>query len=162
MWQPAYFRWVVLPQRWRDLGFDFLWTRANLPLWGLSFGLLLCVIAAALLIILRRRQSRWRFALFLLAPLCLVLLYLNLSSAYYRDPRTRSQQTALHEALAYVEDTSAPDDILLLPGNDYGDFVLNYQTSAAPRVVVLPRPLAQASSDRQPAAVISNNPNNWF
>ena len=32
--QPRYFRWVVLPQRWKDLGFEFLWTRANLPVWG--------------------------------------------------------------------------------------------------------------------------------
>ena len=35
--QPRFFRWFVLPGRWRDLGFEFLWTRANLPLWGLSF-----------------------------------------------------------------------------------------------------------------------------
>ena len=162
MWQPAYFRWTVLPQRWPDLGLDFLWMRANLPLWGLSFGLLLGVLAAALLILLRRRHSRWRFAPLLLTPLCLVVLYLNLSSAYFRDPRTRSQQAALHEALAYLEAASTPDDILLLPGNDYGNFVLNHQTSTTPRVVVLPRPLAQAASDRQPAKVISNNPNSWF
>ena len=162
MWQPAYFRWTVLPQRWPDLGFDFLWTRANLPLWGYSFALLLGLLATALLVLLRRRQSRWRFAPLLLTPLCLIVLYLNLSSAYYKDPRTRSQQAALHEALAYLEASAAPDDILLLPGNDYGDFVLNHWTSAAPRVIVLPRPFAQAASDRQPAKVISSNPNSWF
>lgn len=162
MWQPAYFRWTLLPQRWPDLGLDFLWTRANLPVWGLSFALLVCLLAAALLILLRCRQSRWIHALLLLPPLCLVILYLNLSSAYYKDPRTRSQQTALHEALAYLEASSAPDDILLLPGNDYGNFVLNHQTSATPRVIVLPRPVAQAASDRQPAKVISSNPNSWF
>ncbi|MYD11421.1 MAG: phospholipid carrier-dependent glycosyltransferase [Chloroflexi bacterium] len=162
MWQPAYFRWTVLPQRWADLGIDFLWTRANLPLWGLSFALLLCVIAATLVALLRRRGRRWKIAPLLLTPLCLVVLYLNLNSAYRKDPRTRSQQTALHEALAYLEDSSTPDDILLLPGNDYGNFLLNYQTSAKPRVIVLPRPLAQAASDRQPAEVHSSNPNDWF
>ena len=89
-------------------------------------------------------------------------MYLNLSSAYYKDPRTNSQQTALHEALAYLEDASASDDILLLPGNDYGNFILNHHIAAAPRVIILPRPLAQAASDRQPAKVVSNNANSWF
>lgn len=162
MWQPAYFRWSVLPQRWPDLGFDFLWTRANLPLWGAGFGLLLCLIAATLLLQLRRRHSKWRFASLLLAPLCLTAVYLNLSSAYFKDPRANSQQTALHEALAYLEESSTPDDILLLPGNDYGNFILNHQTAATLRVIVLPRPLAQAASDKQPAKVVSKNANSWF
>lgn len=162
MWQPAYFRWVALPQRWQDLGFDFLWTRANLPLWGLSFGLLLFVISATLLRVLYRRGSKLRFASLILAPLSLAFLYVNLRSAYFADPRSNSQQTALHEALAYLEESSAPGDVLLAPGNDYGDFILNHHVSATPRVIILPRPLAQAASDRQPAEVLSNNLNSWF
>ena len=162
MWQPEYFRWVLLPQRWQDLGFDFLWARAQLPLWAISFGLLIFVISTTLILLLRRRQSRLRFASLALAPLCLATLYLNLSAAYTMDPRTNSRQTALHEALAYLEDSSRPGDILLLPGNDYGNFILNHHTSATPRVIVLPRPLAQAASDKQPAQVISNNFNSWF
>lgn len=162
MWQPAYFRWFLLPQRWQDLGFDFLWTRADLPLWGLSFGILTAVILVALLSLIRRRQSKWRFASFALAPLCLAAIYLNLGSAYYKDPRSNSQQVGLHEALAFLEKASGPNDVLLLPGNDYGNFILNHHASTAPRVIVLPRPLAQAASDRQPAAVVSNNANSWF
>lgn len=162
MWQPAYFRWTVLPQRWQDLGFDFLWTRANLPLWGFSFGLLICLITATLLFLLHRRQNKWRFASVLLTPLCLAAVYLNLASAYDKDPRTNSRQTALHEALAYLEEGATPDDILLLPGNDYGNFFLNHHLAATPRVIVLPHPLAQAASDRQPAKILSNNANSWF
>ena len=162
MWQPAYYRWVVLPQRWQDLGFDFLWTRANQPAWGISFGLLSGVTLAAVYFALRRRQGAWRFASLLLAPLCLSAVYFNLAAAYFKDPRTNSAQAALHEALAYLAETSAPDDVLLLPGNDYGNFFLNHHTRAAPRVIVLPRPLAQAASDKQPATVVSNNPYSWF
>ncbi len=162
MWQPTYFRWVVLPSRWPDLGFDFLWTRANLPLWGVTFGLLVCVIAAALLFQLRGRPGKWRFASLILTPLCLAAVYLNLRSAYDRDPRTNSQQAALHEALDYLEEAAGPNDVLLLPGNDYGNFILNHHVAATPRVIVLPRPLAQAASDRQPARVVSNNVNSWF
>ena len=51
---------------------------------------------------------------------------------------------------------------MLLSSNDYGGFVLNHFDGAWPRAVVLPRPLAQAASDRQPAQVVSNNPNSWF
>lgn len=162
MWQPVYFRWAVLPQRWQDLGFDFLWTRANLPIWGISFGLLICATSAAAYFALYGRRSMWRLSGLFLTPLCLAVIYLNLSAAYFNDPRANSQQTALHEALAYMEESSAPGDVLLLPGNDYGNFILNHQTGAGPRAIVLPRPLAQAASDKQPAAVVSNNANSWL
>ncbi len=162
MWQPAYFRWFVLPQRWQDLGFDFLWARANLPLWGISFALLILVITATLILLLQRRLNKLRFASLFLTPLCLAAVYLNLSSAYFKDPRSNSQQKALHEALDNLERSSSPDDILLLPGNDYGNFILNHHTGANPRVIVLPRPLAQAASDSQAAQVVSNNANSWF
>ncbi len=162
MWHPAYFRWALLPQRWQDLGLDFLWTRGQLPFWGVSFVLLISLIAASLLLLLRRRKSKWRFAALLLAPLCLAATFLNLRSAYDKDPRTNSQQAALHEALAWLEDSTAPGDILLLPGNDYGNFILNHHTSASPRAIILPRPPAQAASDRQPAQLVSKNPNSWL
>ena len=162
MWQPAYFRWVTLPQRWPDLGFDFLWTRGNLPLWGFSFGLLILAIAATLLRALHRPGSKLRYAALILSPLSLAVLVFNLSSAHLADPRSNSGQAALHEALAYLEKSAAPGDILLLPGADYGDFILNHHGSATPRVIILPRPLAQAASDRQPAQVVSINPNSWL
>ena len=162
MWQPAYFRWAVLPTRWPDLGLDFLWTRANLPLWGVTFSVLICVAGAALWFQLRSRPGKWRYAPLILAPLSIAAIYLNLHQAYDRDPRTNSQQAALHEALDYLEAAARPNDVLLLPGNDYGNFILNHHLAADPRVIVLPRPLAQAASDRQPAQVVSNNANSWF
>ncbi len=162
MMRPEYFRWVVLPQRWSDLGFDFLWTRSNLPFWGISFAVFACVISAIIIRLLKRRQSRWRFSSPLLATICLSLIYLNLALVYYKDPQTHSQQRALHEMLAYFETAARADDILLLPGNDYGDFILNHLDQAAPRPIVLPRPLAQAASDKQSAKIVSNNSNSWF
>ena len=162
MMRPEYFRWVVLPQRWNDLGFDFLWTRSNLPFWGISFTLIACAISATIFRLLIQRQSRWRYSSPLLATICLLLIYLNLALAYYKDPRTHSQQRALHEILDYFETAARADDILLLPGNDYGDFILNHLDQAAPRPIILPRPLAQAASDKQPAQIVSNNSNSWF
>ena len=160
--QPQYFRWVVLPQRWNDLGLDFLWTRAQLPTWGVSFITLVAVLSIALAQLVRNRRSRWRFAAPPLAVLCLSLILLNLTSAHFKDPRTQSQKRALHEVLENLSQHAEADDVLLLTSNDYGEFVLNHWNGDLPRPIVLPRPLAQAASDRQPAQVLSDNPNDWF
>lgn len=160
--QPRYFRWVVLPGRWRDLGFEFLWARANLPGWVLSFALFSALVAVALARVLRNRRHRWRHLAPLLALICLPLTLLNLASAFDRDPQTQSSQTALHEALDFLAANARADDVLLLPSADYVDFLLNHLEAASPRAIVLDRPPAQAASDKQPAAIVSQNPNDWF
>ena len=160
--QPQYFRWVVAPQRWADLGFDFLWTRADLPVWGISFSLYALAIGACLWRTVRNPRGRWRHAALPLAFLCLPLTLLNLSAAYDRDPRARSQNATLREALDFLTQHASENDILLLGSDDYAAFVMNHLDSAKPRPVVLPRPLAQAASDKQPARVHSSNPYDWF
>lgn len=160
--QPRYFRWFVLPGRWRDLGFEFLWTRAKLPLWGASFLVYSALIAAGLARSLRHPLDRWRHLSPLLALLCLPVVLLNLMSAYDKDPRTQSGQSALHDALGFLAGKARADDALLLAGPDYGDFILNHLDAAYPRPIILERPLAQAASPKQPAAIVSANPNDWF
>ena len=160
--QPRYFRWVVLPERWRDLGYEFLWTRANLPIWGLSFAIYSAVVAAAIAQTLRQSRHRWRRLSPVLVVLSVPLVLLNLMSAYDKDPQTQSGQRALHEALEFLAENARADEVMLLPGSDYGDFILNHLDGAAPRPVILERPLAQAASDKQPAQVVSENPNDWF
>ena len=160
--QPRYFRWVILPGRWRDLGFEFLWARASLPGWLLSFALFSTLAAAALARALRNPRHRWRRLAPLLALLCLPLTLLNLAWAFDRDPQTQSSQTALHEALEFLEANARADDVLLLSSADYVDFLLNHLEAASPRPIVLDRPPAQAASDKQPAAIVSQNPNDWF
>ena len=160
--QPRYFRWIVLPRRWPDLGFEFLWTRAKLPLWGLSFALFSALAAAALWRNLRHPGGHWRHLSPLLAIAIIPLVLLNLRSAYDRDPRTQSSQAALHEALDFLAENARADDVLLLPSPDYEDFILNHMDVAFPRPIILERPPAQAASDRQPARIVSENPNDWF
>lgn len=160
--QPHYFRWVVLPGRWRDLGFEFLWARAQTPAWALSFALLAALTALALLKVLRHPGQRWRHLSPLLAILVPPLILLNLESAYDKDPQTQSSQAALHEALDFLAANTRADDVLLLPGDDYQNFILNHLKSSRPRPIILQRSPAQAASDRQPAAIASLNPNDWF
>ncbi len=162
MYQPQYFRWLLLPQRWQDLGFDFLWTRSQSPIWGISFALLAGVVATALFRLLLHKRSSWRYTSPLLAILCVMCTLLNITAVYDKDPRTQSKQAALHEVLDFLGQAAQPGDVLLLTGNDYGNFILNHLDDAAPRTIILPRPLAQAASDRQPAQVVSNNANSWF
>lgn len=162
MTQPRYFRWFVLPRRWADLGFDFLWVRANLPVWGISFALLVGLLAMCLWRSLRDPSSRWRHAALPLAFLCLPLTLLNLSAAYDQDPRTRSQNSALREALDYLAAHSQAEDVLLLGSSDYAGFVMNHQDADRPRPIILPRPPAQAPSEKQPAPIESSNPNDWI
>lgn len=160
--QPRYFRWALLPRRWGDLGFEFLWTRADLPVWGLSFALFTTLASAGLWQGLRQPGDRWRRLSPLLLLSCIPLVILNLMSAYDKDSRTRSRQGALHEALDYLAEAARADDVLLLSSRDYGDFILNHMGSAGPRPIILERPPAQAASDRQPALIKSMNPNDWF
>ena len=160
--QPRYFRWFVLPGRWRDLGFEFLCTRANLPLWGASFAVYTVLVAAALVHSLRHPNRRWRHLSPLLALLCTPVVLLNLMSAYDKDPRAQSGQRALHEALSYLTGVASADDVLLLAGPDYGEFILNHMDAVSPRPIILDRPLAQAASPKQPALIVSTNSNDWF
>ena len=159
--EPRYFRWVVLPGRWADLGIDFLWIRSGQAWWLISFGALGIPCAFVLLRIWRSPRSRPRHLAPALTLLMLPLLYLNLRAAYARDTATRSQQPALHEALAtLVENQSG--DVLLLPDNLYGEFILNHLDSNDIRPIVLPASPAQAASDKQPALLESSNPSDWF
>ena len=90
------------------------------------------------------------------------MLYLNLRAVYERDAATRSQQPALHEALAILTQGPGSGEVLLLPDNRYGEFILNHLDSDHIRPIVLPASPAQAASDKQPALLESSNPNDWF
>ena len=160
--EPRYFRWVVLPERWADLGFDLLWVRSGQHWWPISFGAFGIAIALALRWILRRPRSRWRHFFVILTILLLPLLYVNLRAIYKRDPATRSQQPALHNALEELTRNATVADVVLLPDNLYGEFILNHLDSNHIRPIVLPASPAQAASDKQPALLRSTNPNDWF
>lgn len=160
--EPRYFRWVVLPGRWADLGIDFLWVRAGQPWWPISFGAFGLAVALLMRRIHRSPRSRWRRTTPILAILFLPWLYLNLSAIYDRDPATRSQQPALRDTLAALKENATDGDVLLLPDNLYGEFVLNHLDGSRIRPIVLPSSPAQAASDKQPALLSSKNPNDWF
>ncbi|MCY4017767.1 MAG: hypothetical protein OXG39_00015 [Chloroflexi bacterium] len=160
--QPRYFRWVILPGRWADLGIDFVWIRAGAFWWGIGYALFSLLLAHAVIAVLRHPGRRYSRLAPLLALLALPSIILNLQSIYDRDPLTRSQSPVLHNVLDYLAQDARAGDVLLLPNNLYSGFVLNHLDSPLPRPIILPQALAQAASDKQPAEVASNNPNDWF
>lgn len=160
--QPRYFRWVILPGRWADLGIDFVWIRAGAFWWGIGYAVFTLLLAHAVIILIRQPGRRYSRLAPLLAALALPLAMVNLQSIYDRDPLTRSQNPALHDALGYLTQNARAGDVLLLPNNLYSGFVLNHLDSPIPRPIVLPEARAQAASDKQPAELVSNNPNDWF
>ncbi len=160
--QPRYFRWVLLPQRWADLGIDFVWVRAGAFWWAISYAVYSLLLLTVGRSVLRHPGGRHARLAPLLAFCVLPLTILNLQSIYHRDPLTRSQKPALHAALDYLAGKAQDGDVLLLPNNLYGGFILNHLDSPFPRPIVLPDAPAQAASDKQPAEIVSNNPNDWF
>lgn len=166
-WEPGltqvnYFRWVVLPQRWADLGIDFLWVRTGVQSWGIQFGILTIAILGVLLWVVRQAKSR----LMILAPIIIIvwsgLVIINIRAVYDKDPVVQSHKQALHDMLNYVTAHSTPDDILILPNNFYERFILNHLDQAGPRPIIFQPELAEAASERQPAEIVSNNPNDWL
>jgi hypothetical protein len=166
-WEPGltqfnYFRWVILPQRWADLGLDFLWMRTGVYSWGIQFGVLTTLILGNLLWVIRHPKSR----LVLVTPILIIvwsgLVVLNIRAVYDKDPVVQSHKQALHDMLGYVTEHSNPDDILILPNNFYERFVLNHLDVASPRPIVLQPELAEPASERQAADVVSSNPNDWL
>lgn len=160
--QPRYFRWVLLPQRWADIGIDFLWVRAGAPWWGIAFAAFSLLLMGAIIRLIRRPGARFANWTWLLALFILPLTIFNLQSIYYRDPLTRSQEPALHDALDYLAHHAQAGDVLLLPYSRYGAFLLNHLDGAVPRAIMLPDAPAQAASDKQPAEIASSNPQDWF
>ena len=166
-WEPGfmqvnYFRWVVLPQRWADLGIDFLWLRTGVHAWGVQFGLFTIVLIGLIVYVIRKNRSHLQY----LAPIGLIiwcgLVVLNLRVVYDKDPVVQSHKLALHDALDHMVQASLSDDILILPNNFYERFILNHLDQATPRPIILQPELAEPASEKQSAEVVSNNPNDWL
>ncbi len=160
--QPQYFRWVVLPTRWQDLGFDFLWVRANHTNWGIQFSLYSLVLLLGLMWSIWRKHSKLLWITPVMGIVFAGLIVTNLRAVYYTDPVPQSQKQALHEVLDIVTQEAGSDDLLILPNNTYERFILNHLDANKPRPIILSAQPAEPASERQPAEVVSNNPNDWL
>jgi hypothetical protein len=131
---PAYLRWLLIPQSWNALGFDIAWTRSGAAyfIW-IFLGL---ALAAAFLI----WQRRYRWLLIALALVNCAVLYMSLRYLYANDPQYWAHKPALFDMLAILQAESANGEPLLLAGGadiTYERFIMNYNRLSSIRPVVL-------------------------
>jgi len=158
--QINYLRWVIQPALWNQIGFDFIWTRANQPIWAISFAILILVCGVVLWLMLTNRLSSRRFSMISasLIPVLTVVTLLNLQAIYFKDPVYWSNKPALHEVLDTLEQEGTEDAVVLLPDLTYERFILNHNDLSHPRMIVLPRQPGESPSEEQPAEITSPHP----
>lgn len=153
-----YLRWVIQPQSWAALGFDFAWARAGIPGWIAAFAGFGGGMLAGIMLTLRRgRAWRWPMpgligAVFIL----LLLVYGGLRQLYATDTLYR-QNAALEQVMDVLEVESRPGDVLLLTDNVYNNFFFNNNRLTL-RVITLPFPPGERASPDEPPRVVSHNP----
>lgn len=155
-----YLRWVIQPSLWDDIGFDFIWTRANQPIWVASYVILILIASGLVYWFWHKRETR--YVLILPVILWFVLIattVFNLQSIYYKDSVYWSNTPALHDVIDTLHQESYPNDVLILPDNTYERFILNHNDLNNVRVITLSlfQP-GENPSDVQSADVTSVHP----
>lgn len=146
-----YFRWVILPESWASLGFDFAWYRSDMVAVPLG---LAGIVAAALWLLFNQR--RWLVAA--LVPAWGVVVLLALHGYFRHDPLFLGHQSALHDAVAIVQQEARSGDVLLLTGDTYHRFMLNAGDVRPARAVILATQPGEAPGPDQPPQVTSLKP----
>ncbi len=155
-----YLRWVLLPPSWERLGFDFAWTRANVPGWVPFYGVLALIWAGVVgTCLYYGRFLRWlRFFISVTVLIFLIGLYASLRQLYEQDGLYYADKTALHDVLNILETETQPGDVLLLANETYSKFMLNYHRLSYPRVLTLPYQPGERASEKEPVLVEAHNP----
>lgn len=161
MFEPARFRWALLPGLWVQGLFDTAWQLTGLGWMTAGFAVLALANAAGLLWLLRGKPVRRQgvLALGLLAALAVWTL-IGLRALYHGDERYRAYDQTLFAMLPILEQQTSADDLILLDGPDFAPFFMNYdKRSGGGRVIALPFQPGEQPSPEQPPQVESSNPN---
>ncbi|MFN8528174.1 MAG: hypothetical protein U0670_06155 [Anaerolineae bacterium] len=154
LYNPLYFRWVMLPALWGRIPFDFAWDALDLPVWPIGFVLL----AIVSLVLLFRARIRWRVML-IPAALLLIGVALGLQTLYRLDVRFGALDQDALQAIQTLRDETHSGDIVLLSNPRYEDFFHNYgKWGDDARLITLPLQPGERPSPEQPALVESDNP----
>lgn len=150
---PRFLRWVLLPESWASLGFDFAWYRSGLSWWPLIFA---GVTVSALVGLSRRGRLRGLIAIGALGLWC-GAMFVGLRGLYTNDPLFLSNKTALFQALDVLRDTARAGDIVVLNDSQYHRWLMNYSDLPDVQVVVLPTQPGEAPGPNQPPQVESDH-----
>ncbi|MBL8147562.1 MAG: hypothetical protein JNL34_14370 [Anaerolineae bacterium] len=161
MFDPAWFRWAILPGMWAQGLFDTAWQLNGLAWMTAGFAVLAAANAAALTLLLRGKPAR-RAGLMTLALLAALALwtFIGLRTLFHADERFRAYDETLFAMLPMLEGQTSADDLILLDGPDFAPFFMNYdKRNSGGRIVALPFQPGEQPSPEQPPQVESSNPN---
>ena len=161
MFDPAWFRWAILPGQWTQGQFDTAWQLNDLGWMTVGFAALVAANALALTLLLRGKPAR-RAGLMTVALLAALALWtgIGLRTLYRTDERYRAFDETLFAMLPVLEQQTSADDLILLDGPTFAPFFMNYdKRNGGGRVVALPFQPGEQPSPEQPPQVESGNPN---
>jgi hypothetical protein len=155
-----YLRWVLIPQQWGGVTFDFGWVRAGAPLWPVLFIALVIACIAVLVWLFRRPGVKQQRLTSLLPVALLVCIGLGLQSIYHDPLYEPVNRDALESAVSQVRAESIPGDVLLVDAQTYHyeQYFLNEAKFTVPRVISMPPQPGEQFGPDQPPRVRSDNP----
>ncbi|MBE2182821.1 MAG: hypothetical protein IAE89_05300 [Anaerolineae bacterium] len=159
LYNPAYFRWVVIPDLWSQTQSAVAWIRFDLT--GVFFLLLGFSLICFIWLLALVHKTR-RYAIHVTVVLAFVLAgitILGLVQLSQADDRYRSYDQPLFDMLPIIANQTNDDDIILLSSPGLQPFFLNYdKRTSGGRVIAIPLQPGERPSPEQPPQIISDNP----
>lgn len=149
---PSYFRWVLLPQLWGHVPFDWLWVRTDNRAY---MGVFVALMGLALVMMRSALRDKHHHIVWTLPLVWLIATFIGLRLAYH-DDMYLAFSGGLHAASNEIARTLSSDDVLFISELGHERYFLNYGTPA-PRIISLPEHPGEQPSPDQPPQVVSSN-----
>ncbi|MBN2470472.1 MAG: hypothetical protein JXN59_07095 [Anaerolineae bacterium] len=160
-WQPALTPLVVIPRLFASTPLDFAWLRVGAPGLVMLLGALLLIGVSTVLLWhrggLAASPSGQDRLVLLGGPLLVIVVLLSGLWSIRHDPVYFGDFGRLQELLPLIAEAVQPEDIIILPGDEYQAFMMNYYRGRAP-VYTLRTAWGERPSPEQPPRVENSNP----
>jgi hypothetical protein len=164
LYQPRYFRWVLLPSLWGRVPFDFAWVDIDAPVYAIAFVVLavLCVFTLWKTLSEQRNLLNLPLRLSAISALSLlIVLAFYLPALYRNDNRYLSGNDTLPPMLSMIQDETVAGDVVLLTSRFYEPYFANagkLDPAADARLITLTDQPGEQPSPEQPPLVRSDYP----
>lgn len=153
---PQYFRWVLLPQLWDTVPFDFIWIRTGIPYYMMVFAGLIVLSLWVIRWIVQHDTAPNFFIMSLLPLLWLGSTGLGLVLAY-EDDFYLGFSEGLDRAATFIASELTADDVVLIAELGHERYFLNYGQIKS-RIISLPEHPGEQPSPDQPPQIVSPLP----
>ncbi len=152
LYDPAFFRWVLMPPRWAQIIPSIAWQRFALPAPALGFAATAVLCLLWLAVLLRRPVRRMARVTAALALVLAGITAGGLLALAPADDRYRGYDQPLHDMLRVIERETRAGDVLVLGSPSLAPFFSNFDGQrGGARVIALPLQPGERSSPEQPA-----------